>query len=521
MANDALQMLVVAAIANIVAVGVVIALRPFVRRLSGARVTYAMWLLVPFAVIATLLPAPQASESSPPIVAYTVGDTPVGVHVPDATPAGITMPAGAWLLLWGAGALASVMLAFARQRRAVRALGMLDDLGDGVHASRRRDVGPMLVGVFAPRIIVPSDFDLRFTPRERALVLAHERHHRDCGDPVVNLIASAWRGLFWFDPVTWWAASRLRVDQELSCDAAVLDAYPGERHAYAEALLKAQAPVDVAPFACAWTRHPLHARIRAIGTKRPVERRRRIGATCVAIITGVAACLSWAAQPARTAAVGEGAGGEAIEVALQVLIDGRTSDDATVERARVLAPSAGRPARFLVQPGEAIGLSIGTGDQRRVVSARFWRENDTITMRARLTRAGALVGEPFLEFAPGRTGSVAVAASTDDAWKIEVTAWPARDDAAPSKVIEPRAMRLELVVDIDAQGRVVDARLGRIVSSSGGEWTTEQRDTLVAAALKAVRQWIWPPPDAADMPPSGIIERVVPMVMAGDDADRG
>jgi hypothetical protein len=44
--------------------------------------------------------------------------------------------------------------------------------------------------------------------------------------------------VFWWHPVAWWARRRLRADEERACDDLVLDALPGNRRAYADALLK-------------------------------------------------------------------------------------------------------------------------------------------------------------------------------------------------------------------------------------------------------------------------------------------
>ena len=99
-------------------------------------------------------------------------------------------------------------------------------------------VGPALVGVLRPRLVLPADFETRFDAQERALILAHEEVHRVSGHTVVNALVEVARCASWFNPLVHLAATRLRADQELACDAAVIAAHPSERRAYAQALLK-------------------------------------------------------------------------------------------------------------------------------------------------------------------------------------------------------------------------------------------------------------------------------------------
>src|SRR5207249_10388980 len=49
-------------------------------------------------------------------------------------------------------------------------------------------IGPALVGVFRPRLVLPADFETRFDAQERALILAHEEVHRASGHTVVNAL---------------------------------------------------------------------------------------------------------------------------------------------------------------------------------------------------------------------------------------------------------------------------------------------------------------------------------------------
>ena len=110
-----------------------------------------------------------------------------------------------------------------RQRAFARSLGRLVPLPDGTWRSGGV-AEPMLLGAWRPRMLVPLDFEQRYSPEEREFVLAHEQAHMCRGDTVVNAVGAAWLCAFWFDPVMFWAMRLLRFDQDLACDAAVLAA---------------------------------------------------------------------------------------------------------------------------------------------------------------------------------------------------------------------------------------------------------------------------------------------------------
>lgn len=120
-------------------------------------------------------------------------------------------------LVWATGAIAALACMMLRQRAFVRSLGRLVQAPDGTW--RGQGVAePMLVGALWPRVLVPLDFEQRFTADERELVLAHERAHMRRGDAVVNAVGAGWLCVFWFNPVMYWARRLLRFDQDLACD---------------------------------------------------------------------------------------------------------------------------------------------------------------------------------------------------------------------------------------------------------------------------------------------------------------
>src|SRR5580658_10661132 len=75
--------------------------------------------------------------------------------------------------------------------------------------------------------------------REARLVVLHEMIHIRRRDVLLNWISLLTLALHWFNPLAWVAMRRLRADQELACDAAVLTLIaPAERGAYGRTLLK-------------------------------------------------------------------------------------------------------------------------------------------------------------------------------------------------------------------------------------------------------------------------------------------
>ena len=81
---------------------------------------------------------------------------------------------------------------------------------------------PAVLGVFRPKVILPVDFEFRYTRLERLLVFSHERTHLRRGDAVWNAVVALVRCLLWFNPLVHLASNYLREDQEFSSDAAVV-----------------------------------------------------------------------------------------------------------------------------------------------------------------------------------------------------------------------------------------------------------------------------------------------------------
>lgn len=234
-------------IAAAVGVLVVLLLRLPVRTLLGPRLAYGLWMLVPTAAIAGLFPS-LAETTRTGAAAQPLGH-------------GLALTL---LLAWTVGA---VLLA---------GFQMLQE-----QAFRRRAelgrAGPAVMGALWPRLVLPADFETRFTARERELILLHERTHIRRGDPVANLIVAGCRVVGWCNPMIHLAAALARIDQELACDATVLAMRTGIRADYARALLKVSHSGVASPLACGWGTHPLVLRVGFVGKAEPSRRRQIAG----------------------------------------------------------------------------------------------------------------------------------------------------------------------------------------------------------------------------------------------------
>ncbi|HYT68156.1 MAG TPA: M56 family metallopeptidase [Vicinamibacterales bacterium] len=94
---------------------------------------------------------------------------------------------------------------------------------------------PMAWGIFRASVLVPADADTWPAHRVR-VVLLHELAHVKRRDCLTHLVAQIACAAYWFNPLAWVAARRLRSERERACDDLVLAA--GTRGSdYADQLL--------------------------------------------------------------------------------------------------------------------------------------------------------------------------------------------------------------------------------------------------------------------------------------------
>jgi beta-lactamase regulating signal transducer with metallopeptidase domain len=204
-----------------------------------------------------VLPLPTVPVASAPDVA--LAPSPIdhsseitsSASAPASTaPSAAAVPAQRWwvsmdwirlaLMVWAAGVLLfGLRLAYGVARiRWIerRATELTDDewvtLTDGL--ARRLRLGrivrllrepaatvPMTWGVFHPVVLLPAESD-QWEAERRRVVLAHELAHVGRWDAATQWIAHLALVVFWFNPLVWVAARKLREEREHACDDAVL-----------------------------------------------------------------------------------------------------------------------------------------------------------------------------------------------------------------------------------------------------------------------------------------------------------
>ena len=99
-----------------------------------------------------------------------------------------------------------------------------------------RGAMPFTCGLVHPVVVLPATAD-SWSASRREAVLLHELAHVQRRDLFTNLVAQAACAFYWFHPLVWTAARRLRAESERACDDLVLHA--GTRASeYADHLLE-------------------------------------------------------------------------------------------------------------------------------------------------------------------------------------------------------------------------------------------------------------------------------------------
>ncbi|CAM5185596.1 TonB family protein [Alishewanella longhuensis] len=220
----------------------ILLIHPITLRYLGARTTYSLWLLLPSALFLPLLPTLASTSTIAPIAQQWLVTPNV---ISNMNSPGNTSHLSA---LWTVGfccviacyIFSYLALIWQLRRTHFFKIGKLS-------CYRQHNTGPAIFGFFQPKLLIPSDFKQRFTKQERHLILQHERAHLQAGDLHINLIALLFLALFWFSPLTWLAYRRFRADQELACDAKVVQQQATSvLVCYANALLAAMQSVPSA-----------------------------------------------------------------------------------------------------------------------------------------------------------------------------------------------------------------------------------------------------------------------------------
>ncbi len=255
--SDMLQYVVRAAITAGFAALVVMLLRLPLKK-APRWITVALWgivalrLLCPFSVESpvSIMPPVAVVENATgfsPSSETTVEDAPLApetggdewqptTELPETlpTPAPATVSLSTVLTaVWASGVLAMLLyggISAWRLHRRVREAAKEDAR---VYRTAAID-SPFVLGVFRPRIYLPSSLDGAACD----CVLAHERAHIKRGDHLIKPFAFLLLAVYWFQPLLWVAYVLLCRDIEAACDERVVRSYTKEeRQQYSYALV--------------------------------------------------------------------------------------------------------------------------------------------------------------------------------------------------------------------------------------------------------------------------------------------
>jgi beta-lactamase regulating signal transducer with metallopeptidase domain len=292
---------------------------------SSAAIRCAVWtiallcgLLVPLTDI--LLPQPgrlnlpvlPVKESESVVVKTFVPETVTATDSPtvQAPAVNTSRPLSDWLAIaWALGfvyAVGRLIVASLSAMKLVRQAppisgpewkALLMELRGELFISRRIELRcggtapPFTWGMFRHCVLLPSDADAWPLGEQRA-VLAHELAHAKRYDGLIHFLVQVVCSAYWFNPIVWLAARRMRLERERACDDYALNAgaIPG---AYAEQLLVlASGENSNGLLATTSISHPSQLEIRLRAILNPKTRRGRISRwTTAALLSSFAAVL--------------------------------------------------------------------------------------------------------------------------------------------------------------------------------------------------------------------------------------
>ena len=109
-------------------------------------------------------------------------------------------------------------------------------------SSASAGAAPAVLGVFRPRISLPTGIERVLTAPELEAVLLHERTHARRRDNLIRLLHEIAVCVFWFHPLIWLAGSRISLYRELSCDESVIRGARGRE--LVSAMVKLASPAE-------------------------------------------------------------------------------------------------------------------------------------------------------------------------------------------------------------------------------------------------------------------------------------
>lgn len=486
---------------------------------AAAAVRHLVWLA---AIVAVLL-LPAAAWLAPdwtPVreVSFAPSSAP-RIVVDVVAGAAFPLPGLGSLLtgVWIAGAGLVTLRFVASHRKAGKLAGgaaaFLED--GGVRISGETAI-PLVCGILRPVIVLPET--ARAWPRERLrVVLAHEAMHVQRRDLLWQALAQCACAIYWFHPLVWWAASRLRLECEQACDDGVLA--QGERASdYAGHLVEVARGVTAEPRmtegAIAMARfseleqrlsalfHPNRGRGAASGRIITLT-----AAAAVAVLIPLAALRAPAQSGAATiAGVVRDASGAAVSKAeVTVYLQGSdrrefTKTDEVGEFSLSPVPE-GRYKVTVAKPGFALltleGIDVSVAQPQRLsLSLAMGQIRETLTVAGEAPKGG--ITGPGSGGAPPQRIKIGGHAQAP---KLIVKVNPAYPPSCKAEGVEGSVLL-----------RSVISRTGEPLELKPLNELVDKR--LVDAAMEAVKQWRWQPTLLNGIPVEVITEVMINFTLA-------
>jgi beta-lactamase regulating signal transducer with metallopeptidase domain len=369
---------------SILILAVLLVRRP-VANSFGARAAYALWLAP---AVRAVMPPISMPEAVLPVTAPIAGQIQFKVVTEPLLTAADLPWVEIAVAIWLTGAAAYLALGWWQHRRFLEdALAngtplILPDVPFDVVASRSID-GPLATGLIHPLILVPADFETRFTVHEQRLALLHEQAHHRRGDIWASLAAMLVTAFLWFNPFAHMGLRAFRRDMEAACDARVIaDAGPEAATPYAETILRCvsrPAPRSL----CALTAvDELKGRLEMLNLKH--GRMRRVAGLIVA--GGITAAGLAIAAPALADDAKGDAGRQEKRIEIREVIGGKG------ETKIIKRNGEGMSEASLDCPGEKFDASSEGGSDGKQEKTRFVLcANDGESLAAALEKAAAEV----------------------------------------------------------------------------------------------------------------------------------
>lgn len=232
-----------------IVITVLLALKYCLRNHLTARMQYCLWFPVLLLMILPFLPLslPRYTSLSLPISAVSKADN-VSVSTSGApfNDYAISISTNHYLetaltILWSIGILLTLLI-LARSwyrlsqirkdaplLRNEEVLNLLADCKEQCKITKEIPIyttdllqSPALIGLFSPRIYLPSSLIYLHSKEALRCILLHELHHYKYKDNLINYTMCLLSVLYWFNPLVHYMQHTLTIERELACDSSVL-----------------------------------------------------------------------------------------------------------------------------------------------------------------------------------------------------------------------------------------------------------------------------------------------------------